>query len=225
MKKSIFTILLLIVSSYSIIAQQISFEYGKVISKFDYTNSDGEALENIQGSTNNHIGVGWRMPIKQSDFYFISNVSYNKYSANGSDATVFNYYNWEANYLGVNLGAGYEFLKSKSFLNVRNVNTDQGFTIYLHLLASSEFFMQGTQTINNRVYKLNGVEQFDKPFVFGKVGLGLMYYASKTFSVYTEYTGGMSFPVFKSDSGDNEELNLITHVICFGVTINLPTVK
>ncbi|MCF6240496.1 MAG: hypothetical protein L3J74_04020 [Bacteroidales bacterium] len=202
-------------------AQQFSLEFGRVISVFDYTNSDGEKLDNLQGTTNSHTQLSFNLPIHRTKFYFLSGLAYNKYGAIGSDATIGNYYSWSVNYISLSLGAGYEFFKLNTFLNYQNVNTYQGFTFYVQLSGSFEYLIQGTQTINNTTYNLIGVEQFDKPFIFGYGGIGVRYYATKTVSTFFLYTGGISFSVFKSE-GDNEKLNYITHTFSLGVTISLP---
>ena len=209
----------------SVNAQQISLEYGKVISKFDYTNSDGTKPDNMQGSTNNHLLLGLNWPVTSLDFYVLSGLALNKYIAKSSDEILNNFYEWDVNYLNINVGFGYEFLKSNSLLNVRNTNTESAFTFYAQFCTGTEFLLSGTQTINNNVYSLNGVEQFDKPKIFVKGGLGVKYYASKSISVYVEYMGGKSFSVFKSKSGDQEKLNFITHTISLGIGIMLPTHK
>lgn len=203
-------------------AHIFSFEYGRVISKFDYKNSDGERLANLQGSINNHLAIGWKMHFKTSKLYMLSGISYNKYGAKGSDQTLGNYYDWDVNYLGVNLGLGYEFLKTKSDFNFPYISSNPGITFNIQLSVASDFLVKGTQTINNMVYDIVGVEQFDKPFIFVYGGCGVTYYATKQISVNLEYTGGKSFSVFKSNSGDNESLNYITHIISLGVFISLP---
>ena len=202
-------------------AQQFNIEFGKLISGFDYTNSDGEKLENLQGTTNNHFAVGFNMPIRRTKFYFLSNLAFNKYGALGSDAAVGNYYSWEVNYIGLGIGAGYEFFKLNTFLNYQNVNTYQGFTFFIQASSSFEYLMLGTQIINNQTYDLKGVEQFDKPFVFTNGALGVRYYATKTLSAYFTYSFGYGFPVAKSEN-DNEVLKYITHTFSLGVSISLP---
>jgi len=216
-------ILIFFFLSLSLNAQQFSLEFGKVISSFDYKNSDGEELDNMQGSTNNHLGIGFKMPIRKTSAYLLSLISYNKYGAQGSDDVLGNYYDWNINYVGISIGGGYEFFKLGSYKNVKNTNTDQGFTVYVQLFGAVEFLVQGTQTINDQVYNLIGVEQFDKPYIFARGGLGVKYYASKTISLYAEYMGGRGFSVFKSDS--NENLNINAHTISLGIAINMPKRK
>ena len=203
-------------------AHIFSLEYGKIISTFDYKNSDGDRLENLENQTNNHLRLGWRMHFKTSELYMLSGISYNKYGAKGSDPSLGNYYEWDVNYVGVNLGVGYEFFKIKSFYNFPYVSADQGITFFLQASIASDFLVQGTQTINSDIYDLIGVEQFDKPFIFAYGGIGIAYYASKTISVNGIYTYGQSFSVFKSDSNDQEKLNFITHAFSLGISISLP---
>jgi hypothetical protein len=218
-------IICIILLSISINAQQISLEYGKVISKFDYKNSNGERLQNMQGSTDNHLSVGFNLPIRKSDLYFLSAIALNKYSAQCSDEILGNYYEWKVNYLDANLGIGYEFLKSNSQINFKNTNSESAFTFYAQLSTGVEFLLQGNQTINNQVYNLKGVEQFNKPLIMAHGGIGAKYYASKSISVYLQYMGGKSFSLFKSSSGDKEKLNYITHTISIGIDIMLPAHK
>ncbi len=206
-------------------SQQFCFELGKVISKFDYKNSKGVPLDNMHGSTDYHLALDVKLPIKRSNFSFVTGIWYNKYGANASDETVGNYYDWKVNYLGLILGSSYEFFKLNSHVNYKNTNDDEGFTFFVQFNTGTEMMVQGTQTINKQVYKLNGVEQFDKPLIFAQGGIGVNYYISNTILVFAQYMGGKSFAVFKSNSGDQEKLNLITHTISIGIGVNLPAAK
>lgn len=203
-------------------AHIFSLEFGKIISTFDYLNSDGEKLDNLENQTNNSLRLGWRMHFKTSKLYLLSGISYNKYGAKGSDPSLGNYFDWDVNYVGVNLGVGYEFFKLKSYYNFPYVTSGQGITCFLQASIASEFLVQGTQTINNEIFNLAGVEQFDKPFIFAYGGIGVAYYASKTISVNGMYKYGQSFSVFKSESNDLEKLNFITHSFSLGISISLP---
>jgi hypothetical protein len=202
-------------------AHIVSFEYGRVISLFDYKNSEGEKLTNLQGSINNHLNIGWKMHFKTSKLYILSGLSYNKYAAKGSDQALGNYYDWDVNYIGIRAGIGYEFFKTKSFFNFPYVSGNPGITLCVQASIASDFLVKGTQTINNQVFGLVGVEQFDTPFLFAYGGIGLNYYPTKEISIYLQYNGGKGFSVF-SDSNDQEKLNYITHIISLGIAISLP---
>jgi len=221
---------LFIFLTLSLNAQQFSSQFGNVISIIDYKNSAGESYGDIQGSTNFHAQIGIKLPIRRSNFYFLSGFAYNKYGAKGSSEEMKSSFDFNVNYIGINLGAGYEFLKFGSFQNTKNTNTEHGFTFYTQFAIAPEFLIQGTQTINtptinNKVINLMGAEQFDKPIFFVRGGIGAVYYASKTISVFAEYMGGRSFSLIKSDSNDQEEMFFITHTISTGLSISLPLYK
>jgi len=171
------------------------------------------------------LAIGFNLPFTKSDIYILSAIAYNKYGAQCSDEILGNYYEWNVNYLLINLGVGYEFLKSNSQLNLKNTNSESAFTFYAQVCTGTEFLLQGTQIINNQVYNLKDAEQFNKPLILAQGGIGAKYYASKSISVYIQYMGGKSFSVFKADSGDQEKLNFVTHTISLGIGIILPAHK
>jgi hypothetical protein len=224
MQKTTF-IFLVFILPMNLIAQQFSIEYGKTISAFDYKNSDGEKIENMLGSTDNHLAIAFGLPLGESDFYFYSSLAYSKYGAQQSDEALNNYHEWKVNYAGLKLGIGYEFFKLSSQRNYRNTNSEESFTFYVQMATGAELMVQGSQITNSRVYNLKGVEQFDKPKVFALGGIGGRYYASKSVSVFLQYMGGKSFSVFKSDTEDSEKLHFINHTISLGVAIILPLQK
>lgn len=225
MQKVIIIILISLLTN-SLCSQQLNIEYGKVISSFDYKNSDGERLANLQGSTNNHIGIGLKLPVRRnSKLYYFSGVNYNKYGAKASDNVLGNYYDWYVNYVGVNLSMGYDLFNTNFKRKHQSVNTVQGMSCFIQIGVSSEFLVHGTQTINNEVYNLRGVEQFEKPFIYAKGCAGVKYQTSKTISIYLQYEGGRSFSIFKSSSNDNEKLNIISHTISLGLSVGFQPPK
>ncbi len=225
--KKIFAIIIFGCSFSLLSAQELNFEYGKLVSSFRYTNSNGEKMANLQGTTNNHLALGWKGQFfKAKNLSYIASVSHNKYAAVASDTLLGNYYNWQANYLGLNLGLNYEFFRFSSYLNYfQNTNKDQSFSFFLELYGSSEFFIQGNQTINKKVYSLKGVEQFNKPLIFANGGIGMVYYASGVISIFAKYNGSLSFSVFKSTSNDNEKLNYLNQTFSLGLALDLMLVK
>ncbi|MCP4176895.1 MAG: hypothetical protein GY756_03940, partial [bacterium] len=81
----IFFSLLFIACSIITNSQDIYIETGKIRSSFNYKNSEGNSLDNILGSTNNYIGVGYRFPILATRINISAAASYNEYGAEGSD--------------------------------------------------------------------------------------------------------------------------------------------
>ena len=210
---------------FSVNAQELRFEYGKVMTSFLYTNSNAEKLDYLKTNTNNHLAMGWQSRfLKNNNLMYTLNLNMNKYGVQAGDTLLKNYYEWNANYIGLDVGLNFEFFRFSSYLNYfQNTNKDQSFSFFIELRGGMEYLMQGTQTINDDVYNLRGVEQFDKPMLTAMGGLGIVYYASGVISIYAKYNGGMSFAVFKSS--DNEKLNFVNHVFSLGLSLDLMLIK
>ncbi len=195
-------------------AQQVFLETGMIISSFDYKTSDGTKLENLKGSVNGCFGLGVRMPVMKSQWNALLEVSDNKYGATSSDPELGNFSEWEVSYLGINLGADYEFFKPKMINIDRN-----GLSFYIRGLIATEFLLSGKQKLNSQVYDLSGVEEFDKPVFFIKGGIGGNYYLTRDYIVFAQYIFGRSI-LFGNYSGQ-EKLNFTTHAITLGITADL----
>lgn len=210
--------LIAIISTMTLSGQQVYMETGKTISSFDYKNSDGNTLDNLHGEIHNFMKVGFRTysPVKRLNYF--AGLSFNKYGAKGSDESVGNYFDWNVNYLGLELGADYEIYKKR--YAIRNLND---LTFFLNASLTPEFMVSGMQTINSNVYNLMGEEQFKYPFLFVRGGCGVSYTLSKTFTLILQYMGGKGFPLKFGDPEDKEKLRINSHNIGFGLSIDLPT--
>ena len=185
-------------------SQEIMVETGLSFTSFEFENSQGETLENLQPTTNNYISLGYRHDVLKDVLHLTGGLGINSYGATGSDATVNNYFAWETTYLSVFLG-----------LDVKVYKTDK-LSFYLRGTTSSEFMLQGTQTLNNQVFDLKGIEEFDTANFFFRGGLLIQYDVSETFSIFTKYTYGKS-----TGTGIDEELKYKAHDVGFGLVINL----
>lgn len=214
------TLILLTGFCLDVSAQQLSLSYGRMLTYFDYEDSQGNALDNLKGITTSSLTAGYQIPIAQKRWYMGAGATYNRYGAKGSDNALDQYYEWDVSYLGVNVSLDYEFYEQQNFF----ANQD-GFYFYLKASMSTEFMVQGTQRINNDLYSLSKVEQFDKPAFFLRGGIGANYCVSRRLVVFLQYMGGKSFLIFGKSSGDNEKLQYITHSFNFGVLLNLPQCK
>ena len=201
--------LLLIVACFmcinSLLSQQLYLEAGKTISTFDYENSQSESLNNLQASNQTFIMLGYRKSIFFKDFFLNLKASYNSYGAIGSDRALDNYFEWDLSYLGVNVGFDYEFYKLGNF------------KFFAKVLGSTEFLIQGTQTLNNQVFNLSGHEDFDRPIYFLRGGLGIQYKISDNLSIFNQYTYGFS-GTFERIQGD---LKIRAHNFGLGLLINV----
>ncbi|MCK5402101.1 MAG: OmpA family protein [Flavobacteriaceae bacterium] len=195
----------LFLSITSIKGQQLYFEAGKTISSFDYEDSQGESLDNLQSSNHTYLSLGYRKTIFTERLFLNLNGTYNGYGAIGSDVDFDNYFEWDLSYLGASVGFDYEIYKPGNF------------TFYLKASAAAEFLIQGTQTLNNQVYNLPGEEDFDTAIYFFRGGIGIQYKVSETLTVFNQYMYGTS-GTFKDIQGD---LKINTHNFGLGLLINI----
>lgn len=191
-------------------AQQIFAEAGINTTKFLYTNSNGESLDNLYGETNFNFNIGYRMTLSKV-FYLTGSILYNRYGAYGSDVVYTNYYAWDAKYLGFGIGLDIEPYRINNF------------SFIARLAAEPQFLIGGTQQINEQVFDLKGVEQFDRPFLFAKAGVGINYCADSNIAVSLKYLYGRGFPL--GTNKDTESLKIATNTISIGLTISLKNCK
>jgi hypothetical protein len=212
--KKIFCCLLFSFCLFTANAQLIYVETGKLISSFNFKDSEGNKLENLTESNQNNMGLGFRMSLFKTAWHVSLGTLYNKYSVCGSNQTVGSYYEWNVSYLGANLGIDYEFFKP----NI-SFNEQHGFSFYIRGSVASDFLIAGTQRNNNQVYDLHGVEQFNKPVYFLKGGIGVNYYLSKIFILFTQYNYGRSFLI--GDYKNEQQLTFTTNNLSIGLSINI----
>lgn len=204
MKNLIFIFLLF--SANGGFSQQINAEIGRLSTEFIYKNSKGEKLTNLYPGVNVCYEVGFRQTLSNK-LFFHTNAIYNTYSSSGSDTTFNNSFSWEANYLGFNLGLDFDALMYKNFrLNVQAE-------------VSPQFLTSGVQSINDQLFKLKGVEQFNSPFVFYRGGLRLNYCVQPNLAISLKYMYGVGNSI--GGGNDNERLSYITQTITLGTIWSL----
>lgn len=191
--------------------QQIYIEGGKTMSSFDYKNSQGGELDNLQASPHSFMTLGYRNQIFTKNLNISLGTSYAGYGAIGSDDSVGNYMEWNINYLEFNIGLDYELFKIKKG------------KIYLKGTASMSFLLQGSQTINNMVIDLKNNDNFDKTLYDFRGGFGFSHPISDNLSFYAQYMRGRSITLKEGTANtlDQEELRIVSDNISFGLLINI----
>ena len=205
------TLLLLLLTATISTAQQMYVEGGKTMSSFEYKNSQGNKLENLQSTAHSFMTIGYRDQIFIKNLHILLGTSYAGYGAIGSDDSVGNYMEWDVNYLEFNTGLDFELFKVKKA------------KFYLKGSASVAFLLQGAQTINNMVIDLRNRDDFDKTLFDFRAGFGFSHPISETLSFYAQYMRGKSLTLKEGTSvtSDQEELRIRSNNISFGLLIKL----
>ena len=206
------TLLLFLIIGINSYSQQFYIEAGKTMSSFDYKNSDGSTLDNLQATSESFMTMGYRSQIFVKNLHGSIGTSYSGYGAIGSDDIVGNFFEWKVNYLEFNVGLDYELFKIKKA------------KFYLKETASVGYILQGTQTLNNRVINLKNKDDFDQTVFDFRGGFGISQPISDKLSFYVQYMYGKSFKLKEgtANTDDLEELSFISKNLSFGLLIDLP---
>ncbi len=191
---------------HSVIGQQVFGEIGRISTGFRYTDSEGEAIENLYSVAHEGYAVGYRHELKKK-FYWSGSIIFNRYGMTGSNAIYNNRYRWDVKYLGLSPAIEYEaFIKSR-------------FHLVTKLSADPQFMVKGTHEINNQIHNLRGVEQFERLFVFLRGGVGANYCIDNGVAISFRYTYGKGLPMGKSS--DPEVLRIDSHTLSLGVLVSI----
>lgn len=201
-------ILIFLFSINQINSQQLFVEGGKSLTTFEFENSQGGNLDNLQSTSQSYISLGYRKNVVNDILYAVLGTGIHSYGAIGSDDTVNNFFEWETTYLDLFTG-----------IDIRLFSKDK-FAFYIRGTAAAEFMLQGSQTLNNQVFNLVGEDDFDKPNYFVRAGTVLEYKLSESLSVYFQYKYGKSLQKLKVANGQSK-LGFKTHDVGFGLIINL----
>ena len=196
--------------SHSSVSQLVYAEWGQTISNFDYENSTGGTLENLQPKIASYLNAGYQVQLKGDKTTLILGGVLNTYGAVASDVLLDNYFEWDVTYAGIQTGITYYFARSRSLL------------FYVKPTVSLEYLVRGTQTLNNQVFNLSGEDEFDNLLLVPRVGIGLQYPISNKAALYLNYGYGRSFSLAKARPEDNEKLNINSHMVGIGIVIQLP---
>ena len=209
-KKLLFYFIYLI--SISSFGQQIYVGVGSTISSFDYLNSRGEPLNNLQPKTKGYFDIGYRAafnPTGNRKFQFRVGAFYSGYGAVGNLVEPEVFFEYNVNFLGPKAGLDFLILDVARFKLVAEVS------------LAGEFMVEGTQILNNELYNLQGEEEFRNFNFFARGGFSLMYPLSRNTAIFAAYNYGSSFP--GKTGSDGEKLNIRTNHIGIGFVMNLDT--
>ncbi|MDO7174140.1 outer membrane protein [Mariniflexile sp. AS56] len=188
-------------------AQEVYLETGKTSSTFDYKDSSGAGLDNLQATTQSFMAIGYKRAVFNDKVHADLGATYVGYGAIGSDQAVEGILEWQTNYLEFNLGLDYTLFRFKKA------------SFYAKGGISTGFLINGSQTLSNEVINLKNSDDFNKVMVSFKLGAGIGYPVSNDLSFYAQYLYGKSLD--QTNRGDDESLKIKSNSIGFGVLIKL----
>lgn len=202
--KKITLVLLLLIATIAT-AQQLYVEGGKSSTTFNYKNSQGNSLDNLQATAHSFMALGYKSQLFTKNLNFSVGFHYAGYGAIGSDNVVGNFMEWDVNYAGLNVGLDYNLFHIKKA------------SVYVKGAVSAAFFVQGTQTLNNRVIDLKSNDDFDTTLVTMQAGAGFSNPISENLSFYVQYVYGKSLDMASGDA----ELKIKSNNVSFGLLIDI----
>jgi hypothetical protein len=188
-------------------AQELYLETGKISSSFDYRDSSGARLDNLQATTNSFMAMGYRTKVFNEKIKATLGAAYTGYGAIGSDDAIEGIMEWQANYLEFSFGLDYKLF---------HINKVE---FYAKGGVANGFLIEGNQNLNNKIINLKKTDDFNKVMVSFKAGAGILYPVSNDMSFYMQYFYGKSLD--QTNRGDDESLKIISHSVGFGVLIKL----
>lgn len=191
-------------------AQQLFAEGGVTNTRFVYKDAQGASLSNLLGASKGHLAIGFKTPINRGNTFFVRmGASYTNYGAIGSDPILDNYFEYDINYIGANVGLDLQLFRLREF------------RFLLRSSFGGEVLVLGTQTLNNQVFNLYGNDEFKNLMFFIRGGPEGQYPISRYAKLTLHYSYGQSIGV--AAQGDDETLNFNIHQFSIGILINLPS--
>lgn len=193
-------------------AQQLFLKTGSTLSNFNYENSEGIPLDNLQSVGKFHFGIGNRYLMNHGSLFFTYGASWNNYGAIGSDPRLNNFFEWDLTYAGLNTGLDIKFLEA------------QDFSISFSGNIGAEYLIRGTQVINNQTFDIRNSDEYNSLNLMLWAGTLASYELSRKSAICFQYQFGYSLLNSQGSGNDNEHLKLLAHQFSIGFLINITNV-
>ncbi len=193
-------------------AQQLFLKTGSTLSNFNYENSEGVSLDNLQSVGKFHFGIGNRYLMNHGSLFFTYGASWNNYGAIGSDPVLNNFFEWDITYAGLHTGLDIKFLEA------------QDFSISFSGNIGAEYLIRGNQVINNQTYDIRNSDEYNSLNLMLWAGTLASYELSRKSAICFQYQFGYSLLNSQGSGNDNEHLKLLAHQFSIGFLINITNV-
>ena len=182
--KHLLSCMLIVLALNFTYSQEAYFSMGRNFTTYDYTNSEGNSNDNIEGSSGAAYELGYVFSLGDK-LGLAAGLTLNEFNATGGNQV--NNYSWETNYLGVQGILKYAILDNLSGFGL-NVNGGVNFN---HIV-------NGKQKINGQTFDLTDNDEFKGLFVQPIVGLDAKYQINETFALGLGYHYSKNFGLTNS---------------------------
>ncbi len=203
------TLLFLLFWGLNSFGQKLFFEVGKTASSFEYTDLFQFSLGNLHPKTQDYLSLGYAQNVIKDKIQLSLGMTYNSYGTVGSDNLLFNFYEWDVDYLGINLGIDLQLISIKEF------------SFYIKSIGTMEYIVQGRQNLNNQIFNISGFEEFSRAAFFYGYGCGISYPISSKSKIYFEYMHHRSTKIDQSVYSLETVLNINLNMVGIGILIDL----
>ena len=185
-------------------SQEAYFSMGRNFTTFDYTNSDGNSNDNIEGSSGAAYELGYVFSLGDK-LGLAAGLTLNEFNATGGNQV--NNYSWETNYLGVQGILKYAILDNLS-----------GFGLNINGGVNLNHIVNGKQKINGQTFELACEDEFKGLFVQPIIGLDAKYQINETFALGLGYHYSKNFGLTNSTP---QKLNFNNSQLQFNLIMSL----
>ena len=202
--KNFLSCVLIILALNFTYSQEAYFSMGRNFTTFDYTNSEGNTNDNIEGSSGAAYELGYVFSLGDK-LGLAAGLTLNEFNATGGNPV--NNYSWETNYLGVQGIFKYAVLGGRRSDFGLNLNAGINFN---HIVS-------GKQKINGQAFELACEDEFKGLFAQPIIGLDAKYQINSDFALGLGYHFSKNFGLTSSD----QKLNFNNSQLQFNLVMSL----
>lgn len=204
-------LLLINLTTHAVSSQQIYFEQGENNSSLLYTNTKGEALENLFQQSNTSMALGYRNRLLKERVHFYVGAQYSTYGSLGSDSKTRNFMVWNMQYAGAETGLDLKLFRLNKAV------------FYLKSGASASLLVRGYQILNAEVLDLKNQDDFQRPLILFNSGAVVEFPILKQLAFYAVYSRAKSLSLIANsiDSPSQESLFIKSDYLSFGLRLHL----
>jgi len=206
--REVYLFLFIVLSGFSIKAQEIYVSSGNNITSYDYVSSNGsdENLE-FRSDSGTNFEVGYLHSFNNYKLLYSIGFIYNEFSAEASGAG--SNYSWKTRYMGI---------INKFSYNLSNCCYNTGLNTFLTAGFSTSTLVGGDQFINDNYYDLAKSEDFLGVNIQPFIGINSQYNLARNFKLTLGYNFSKAFHLFNNSE---EKISYNTHQIKVGFLVSL----